>query len=107
MEPVDFALFKAHVCADDLSADDALLAEYLAAATAKVVQDTCRTEAELLAEGDGKLPAPLKQAVLLLGGHWYNQREAVAGVQMHSVPLAYDALVRPYRRLSRREGAAL
>lgn len=102
MEIVDFALFKAHCCADDLSADDTLLAEYLSAATEKVVHDTCRTEEELLTLGGGALPAPLQQAVLLLGGHWYNQREAVTGVQMHAVPLAYDALVRPYRRLSRR-----
>lgn len=45
-------------------------------------------------------PAPLKAAVLLLVGHWYANREAVAvGDATAPLPLAVDALLAPYRFL--------
>ena len=50
-------------------------------------------------QGDGKLPATLQQAVLMIAGHWYNQREAVSGVQMAEVPYTLQALIKPYRKL--------
>lgn len=47
------------------------------------------------------VPQSLKQAMLLLIGHWFNQREAVAiGVTAQEVPMAVDALCRPYRLVS-------
>ncbi|MCG3168189.1 MAG: hypothetical protein POELPBGB_03989 [Bacteroidia bacterium] len=52
------------------------------------------------------VPAELRQAVLLLVGHWYEQREAVlvgnAGVGAVPLPLAYDALIADYRHRARR-----
>lgn len=49
------------------------------------------------------VPQPIRQAILLLVGHWYENREAVA---VHSfatfpkeIPLAVDALLWPYRVL--------
>lgn len=49
--------------------------------------------------GMSELPLPLKQAALLLLGHWYANRETVVvGVSTSSVPLAYDSLIQPYRR---------
>ena len=50
--------------------------------------------------GGGKLPTMLQQAVLLIAGHWYNQREAVSGVQMAEVPYTLQALIKPYRKLA-------
>jgi uncharacterized phiE125 gp8 family phage protein len=44
----------------------------------------------------GEVPAPLNQAILLLGGHWYTNRSA-AGGEMSEVPFAVTALCRPYR----------
>lgn len=47
------------------------------------------------------VPADLKQAILLLVGHWFRNRQAVEIVSsgdLVSVPLAFDALVLPYRR---------
>lgn len=46
------------------------------------------------------VPAPLKAAMFLLIGHWYETREAVnvnAGVTVQVVPLAVDALLGPFR----------
>lgn len=97
---IDLALFKKHVRADDFADDDDYLAYLLETAEADIVRRTQRTEAELYGDG-GPLPAPLRHAVMMLAAHWYNQRESVAGVQMHSVPDAVDALVKPFRRLAR------
>lgn len=49
--------------------------------------------------GDGAaVPAPLKQAILLLIGHWYDTRSAVnIGNIVTEIPFAVDALVAPYR----------
>jgi len=100
MATVDIALLKQHVRADDFSEDDAYLAHLLEAAEQYVTGATNRTSDELLALNDGKnLPVPLQHAVLLIAGHWYNQREAVSGVQMAEVPYTLQALIKPYRKL--------
>ena len=98
MATVDIALLKQHVRADDFSDDDVYLTHLLDAAEAYVCDATNRTPAEL-AQAGGKLPATLQQAVLLIAGHWYNQREAVSGVQMAEVPYTLQALIKPYRKL--------
>lgn len=46
------------------------------------------------------VPAPVKQAALLLIGHWYANREAVSADAGMSVPFAVDALLAPFRRLT-------
>lgn len=44
------------------------------------------------------VPAPLRHALMLLVGHWYEHREAVAGgAAPSSVPLSFEALVAAYR----------
>lgn len=99
MATVDIALLKMHVRADDFSDDDAYLQHLLDAAEQYVCEATNRTSEELAKLGGGKLPVTLQQAVLLIAGHWYNQREAVSGVQMAEVPYTLQALIKPYRKL--------
>lgn len=79
--------------------DSDLLTHYMLAAQESVVLATARSEAELADIGGGDIPAGLKQAALMLAAHWYNQRESVAGVQMHAVPDALQSLVKPFRKL--------
>lgn len=44
------------------------------------------------------VPGQIKQAILLLIGHWYGQREGVLiGVAASPLPLAVEALLNPYR----------
>lgn len=43
------------------------------------------------------VPQSLKQAMLLLIGHWYNNREAVSERSTNEVPFAVEALCMPYR----------
>ena len=100
MATVDISLLKQHVKADDFCDDDLYLAHLLDAAEQYVTEATNRSSDELLAMGDGEhLPATLQQAILLIAGHWYNQREAVSGVQMAEVPYTLQALIKPYRKL--------
>lgn len=99
MATVDITLLKQHVRADDFSDDDQYLAHLLEAAEQSVCTATNRTSDELVEMGGGKLPVMLQQAVLLTAGHWYNQREAVSGVQMAEVPYTLQALIKPYRKL--------
>lgn len=46
------------------------------------------------------VPLPLKQAILMLTAHWFDNREAVAfGAQVQLLPMGVEALIAPYRRL--------
>ena len=99
MASVDIALLKQHVRADDFSEDDQYLQHLLEAAEQYVCDATNRTTDELLKLGGEALPVALQQAVLMIAGHWYNQREAVSGVQMAEVPYTLQALIKPYRKL--------
>ena len=100
MATMDLALLKQHVRADDFSDDDVYLAHLLEAAEAWVIGSTNRTRAELAEIGGGdELPPTLQQAVLLVAGHWYNQREAVGAGQMSEVPYTLQSLIKPYRKL--------
>lgn len=100
MAAVSLALFKKHVRADDFSDDDEYLEHLLETAEEAVIKAVNRSREELREMGDGGFPAPLQHAVMMLGAHWYNQRESVSTVQMHEVPDSLQALLKPYRRLS-------
>ena len=99
MALVSLEMVKKAVRADDFTVDDNYLSFLTEAAESHIIERTNRTVQELLDMGGGELPLPIAQAVLLVVGHWYNQREGVSGVQMHEVPMGVETLVRPYRRL--------
>ena len=47
------------------------------------------------------MPAPLRQAIMMLVAHWYEHRGAVGHDLAGDVPpLGFDALIAPYRILS-------
>lgn len=99
MAVVSLELFKKHVRADDFADDDVYLEHLIAAAEESVITATNRSLEELYEEYSGEFPTPLKQAVMMLAAHWYNQRESVSSVQMHEVPDALQTLIKPYRKL--------
>lgn len=49
--------------------------------------------------GPDDVPQAIKHAMLLLIGHWYENREAVVAGSMSAAPMAVDALLTPFRRL--------
>lgn len=99
MNVVSLSLFKKHVRADDFADDDDYLMFILESAEEAVITATNRTRTELEQMGDGDVPLPIKHAIMMLGAHWYNQRESVSSVQMHSVPDSLQSLIKPYRKL--------
>lgn len=101
MAVVSLALFKKHVRADDFADDDEYLQHLLDTAESSVITATNRTQEELTQMGNGHdVPTPIKHAIMMLGAHWYNQRESVSNVQMHAVPDSLQALIKPYRKLA-------
>lgn len=101
MAVVSLALFKKHVRADDFADDDEYLQHLLDTAESAVITATHRTQEELAQMGNGHdVPTPIKHAIMMLGAHWYNQRESVSNVQMHAVPDSLQALIKPYRKLA-------
>ena len=92
---------KQAVKAEDFNDDDEYL-QFLAEAAEEHVMKRIRRQPEEILIKE-QLPFPLQQAVLMLIGHWYNQREAVGGSQLAEVPLGYEALVRPFVKLSDKE----
>ncbi len=101
MSIVSLKYLKEHVKADDFSGDDDYLSELLEESEAQVLVMTRRSAEELKAMNGGEFPLPLRRAILMLAGHWYNQRESAAGVMMHEVPDSLRALTRPWRKLGR------
>lgn len=100
MEAVSLELFKKHVRADDFASDDVYLQHLLDTAAVSVVTATNQSVEELTAKAGGELPLPLKQAIMMLAAHWYNQRESASAVQMYEVPDALQTLIKPYKRLA-------
>lgn len=47
---------------------------------------------------EGSVPMPIVQAIKLAVGHWYANRESVAiGVSVAELPMAFEALLAPFR----------
>jgi uncharacterized phiE125 gp8 family phage protein len=45
----------------------------------------------------GAVPVSIRQAMLLMIGHWYGRREVVSDFQTYEVPYACDMLLSPFR----------
>lgn len=52
---------------------------------------------KLTAENNGKIPTPLIQAMLLLLGTYYNNRENIAFASSTEIPLSYSYLLSLYQ----------
>lgn len=52
------------------------------------------------ASGYDEVPAAIKIAILLMVGHWYANREAVAEGGFSELPFSANALLAPFRRMS-------
>lgn len=48
-------------------------------------------------DAGSSVPEPIRQAMLLLIGHLYENREDVSPLNMIKVPMGYEALLSPYR----------
>ncbi len=92
---LDMTTVKMHLRVDG-DEEDALIGGYLEAAKAHVEQHCDRklVEADSLEPDEMGLTRDVEQAILLLVGHWYSNREAVVvGGAPSAVPLAVERLL--------------
>lgn len=92
---LDLKIIKKHLRVD-FDDDDEYILE-LASVCEDAVQRHLDTPlSHLAAQNSGDLPPAVRQAMLLLLGHMYANREAVSNAQSHEIPLAYQYLLQPY-----------
>lgn len=92
---LDMTTVKMHLRVDG-DEEDALIGGYLEAAKAHVEQHCDRqlVDADPVEPEQMGLTRDVEQAILLLVGHWYSNREAVVvGGAPSAVPLAVDRLL--------------
>ena len=88
---------KKHLNVDkDFQDDDMYIASLIEVAE-KVVERDIDTRLGDLEDEDGDIPSPLKQAMLLLIGNFYANRESVAYANMVNVPYSYQYLIDLYK----------
>ena len=92
---VDLTLVKLHLRVDG-DEEDTLIGGYIEAAKAHIEQHCDRKIVDTVTvdPAEMELTKDVEQAMLLLVGHWYTNREAVvAGAAPSAVPLAVDRLL--------------
>lgn len=91
---IDLDLVKAHLRVD-CAEEDALIGAYLNGAVEYVQQHCDRRIVETPETSDQMaLTDDVKQAILLLIGHWYaNREEVVIGAAANQVPMGVNALL--------------
>lgn len=90
---IDLALAKDHLNVD-YDYNDAYITGLIEVAIQVVTSDICE---DLSTLNEGALHPPLRQAMLLLIGHYYASREPVAYVNVSEVPLSYKHLIGLFR----------
>lgn len=98
MEYLNLDLIKKHLNIDEDFHDDddylEALGDVVEEITEKHIDVSLKT---LTADNNGKIPTPLKQAMLLLLGTYYNNRENVAFASSSEIPLSYSYLLSLYQ----------
>ena len=88
---------KKHLMVDaSFSEDDGYIIELIEVAESVVAEELCVTLAEIETP-EGFMPPGVRQAILLLVGNYYSNREPVAFASSSKVPLSYDYLIGLYR----------
>ncbi|WP_109514769.1 head-tail connector protein [Pseudomonas ovata] len=91
---IDLLLVKAHLRIDGTE-EDLLIGAYVDAAVEYVQQHCDRRIVETPEDaGQMALTKDVEQAILLLVGHWYaNREDVVVGVSVNQVPMGVQALL--------------
>ena len=88
---------KKHLNIDNDFTDDDSYIESLGEVAEEIVKQHVRKDLFMInTENRNKLPAPIKQAMLLLIGNYYANRESVTYAAAKELPQAYEYLLSPY-----------
>lgn len=96
MEFLQLEEIKKHLNIDEDFTDDDLYIESLGTVAENVVERHIDVKLNTLDTEAGDLPPALRQAMLLLIGHLYANREAVGPVNDKELPLGYKYLLDLY-----------
>lgn len=72
------------------------LSDLLEASAETVENKIQQSISDVSADNDGEIPAPLKQAILLIAANLYANREPVAYGVPQRIPYTLDYLIEPY-----------
>lgn len=81
----------------DFTEDDAYITSLIDVAEQAVERHVNVAFDKLAEDGGGSIPAPVKQAALLMVGNLYQHREVMGSVNELELPRAYDYLIDLYR----------
>lgn len=90
--PVTLAEAKAHLRIEH-AAEDAVITSYLLAAAQWFEKEAGITLEDMPRDDFGQVPQLVKQAILLIVGHWYENREAAGPLTIKTIPLAVESIV--------------
>lgn len=100
---IDLETIKKHLNIDsEFTEDDDYLMMLEGVAEISVEKHIDKSLAEL-DDGEGDLPSPLKQAMLLFIGNMYLSRESVTFGNAVEIPLSYNYLLDLYKDYSKKE----
>ena len=98
MQYLNLDLIKKHLNMDESFHDDDSYLEALGDVVEEVTEKHIDVSLKkLTAENNGKIPTPLKQAMLLLLATYYSNRENIAFASSSEIPLSYSYLLSLYQ----------
>lgn len=85
----------------EFEADDAMLADMIQASE-DIIQKYLNTTFDTLLNENGTLPFPIKQAIKIMVGNLYANRESVSfNAYPSKIPYSYEYLLQPYKNFKR------
>ena len=85
----------------DFEADDAMLADMIQASE-EIIEKYLNTTFDTFLNENGTLPFPIKQAIKIMVGNLYANRESVSfNAYPSKIPYSYEYLLQPYKNFKR------
>ena len=100
---VQLELAKQHLIVESsFTEDDSYIESLIEVGEENIAKDLCVSVDELATIGGGKIiPAPLKHAILLTIGAYYNNRESISNANLKEIPHGAKYLTDLYRDYSK------
>lgn len=89
---------KDHARIDGYAEDNTL--ELYGESAEETILNMLNRSFEDLIEEYGCVPAPIRHACLMLAAHSFNHREPASPQNLFAVPYTFDALIKPYMKLT-------
>lgn len=98
MKYLNLDIIKRHCNIDSYFKEDDEYLMSLAETVEQMVDEHINNNLSAIVEdNNGQLPAPIRQAMLLLLGNLYQNREGVAFANSSEIPYSYSYLLFPYK----------